>query len=62
MIPDRARSATDLDVASQVHLTGELQRRLSRTDTFPEPVAELAIGRGWRRQNVEKWARATGRL
>ena len=29
---------------------------------FPEPVAELAAGRIWLRQEVESWAREAGRL
>lgn len=29
---------------------------------FPKPVAELSAGRIWRREDVEEWARATGRL
>jgi predicted DNA-binding transcriptional regulator AlpA len=29
--------------------------------TFPKPEAELAGGRVWSREAVEKWAKATGR-
>ncbi len=36
--------------------------QLSRTDTFPQPVVELASGRIWKREDVEAWARRTGRL
>jgi prophage regulatory protein len=36
--------------------------RLTREDpTFPEPVAELAAGRVWKRADVVKWAKAAGR-
>jgi predicted DNA-binding transcriptional regulator AlpA len=29
---------------------------------FPEPVERLAMGAVWRRRDVEKWARAKGRI
>jgi hypothetical protein len=32
------------------------------SDDFPEPGAVLAAGRIWEREDVEKWARSTGRL
>jgi len=31
-------------------------------DDFPAPVAELAAGRIWKREEIVRWARATGRL
>jgi hypothetical protein len=33
-----------------------------RYEDFPEPVARLSIGYVWEWADVEKWARATGRL
>jgi len=36
---------------------------LAKNDpTFPAPLAVLSIGRVWKRQDVEKWARETGRI
>ena len=35
--------------------------RLTHRDDFPEPEAELRGGRVWKREALEKWARATGR-
>jgi len=35
--------------------------RLTREDDFPEPEAELAGGRMWKREAIERWARANGR-
>jgi len=29
---------------------------------FPDPVADLATGRIWRRTDVEQWARDNGRI
>lgn len=40
------------------------QRLLQLLDAypdFPKPDAELAIGRVWRRADVERWARKHGR-
>ena len=57
-----------VDLVSRVEiadLLGVSQQRvhqlLERSD-FPPPIAELAIGQVWRRADVERWARATGRL
>jgi predicted DNA-binding transcriptional regulator AlpA len=37
--------------------------QLIRDDTgFPNPVAELAAGRIWLREDIEEWARSCGRL
>lgn len=36
--------------------------QLSRLDGFPKPAATLATGRVWKRADVEKWARKTGRI
>lgn len=33
-----------------------------RHDDFPEPVATLTMGLVWYWPDVEKWAKATGRL
>lgn len=33
-----------------------------RYDNFPEPVAQLTMGLLWTWPDVERWARATGRL
>ena len=34
----------------------------ARHDDFPKPVAELKAGLVWAWPDVEKWAKATGRL
>lgn len=34
---------------------------LSRSDGFPAPVAELAIGRVWSFDQIEEWAARRGR-
>jgi hypothetical protein len=35
---------------------------VTRETTFAAPEVELAAGRIWRRDDVERWARETGRL
>jgi predicted DNA-binding transcriptional regulator AlpA len=51
-----------VEIASMLGVSRQRVDKLSRTDSFPEPVAVLAVGRIWRRQDVETWARETGRL
>ena len=38
-----------------------VQQLISRRD-FPKPLARLKMGKVWRRGDVERWARAHGRL
>ena len=38
-----------------------VQQLIAQPD-FPKPVARLKMGKVWRRSDVEKWARAHGRL
>ena len=38
-----------------------VQQLIARRD-FPKPVVRLKMGKVWRRSDVEKWARAHGRL
>jgi predicted DNA-binding transcriptional regulator AlpA len=37
-----------------------IQQLVNRPD-FPKPEAELEMGKVWKREDVEAWARATGR-
>lgn len=50
------------EIAELLGITRQRVDQLSRTEAFPAPVAELAIGRVWRRMDIEAWARETGRL
>ncbi len=50
------------EIASLLGVSRQRVDQLSRTDDFPLPVAELAIGRVWLRAEVEEWARRTGRI
>lgn len=51
----------DLVGAAEIaRLLGDLSRQrvqqLARTDSFPEPVARLDMGKIWWRADVERWA------
>ena len=51
------------EVADLIGVTRQGVSHIAKTDpNFPEPVAVLAGGRVWERADIEKWARATGRL
>jgi hypothetical protein len=43
----------------QTHTVHEWRKRY---DDFPPPLAELAMGHVWAWSDVERWAKATGRL
>lgn len=49
------------EIAELLGVSRQRADQLSRTDGFPEPVAEIAAGRIWLREEVEVWARRTGR-
>jgi prophage regulatory protein len=50
------------EVAKMLGVVRQYVHRLSQEDpTFPEPVAELAAGRIWKRTDVVEWAQAAGR-
>jgi prophage regulatory protein len=51
-----------VEIAAMLGVSRQRVDQLTRTVGFPEPAAELAIGRVWERVDVEAWARATGRL
>ena len=40
---------------------GSEDRQLADKEGFPEPEAELAGGRVWKREAIERWAKANGR-
>jgi predicted DNA-binding transcriptional regulator AlpA len=51
-----------VEIAKLLGLSRQRVDKLSRGDRFPEPVADLAIGRVWSRAAVVEWAKQTGRL
>jgi predicted DNA-binding transcriptional regulator AlpA len=49
------------EIAELLGVSRQRADQLSRTEGFPEPVAEIAAGRIWLREDVDHWARQTGR-
>jgi predicted DNA-binding transcriptional regulator AlpA len=60
------RRAVDLmstvEIAELLGVTRQRVDQLSRTEQFPEPAAELAVGRVWAKADILAWAEKTGRL
>lgn len=50
------------EVADMLGVTRTRVSQLASVSGFPEPVARLAAGPVWARDDVERWARETGRL
>ena len=51
-----------VEIAAMLDITRQRVYQLRNEDsTFPEPEVELASGRVWRREAIERWARANGR-
>ena len=52
------------EIAEMLGVSRQRVHQLVRAKTigFPRPVAELSAGAIWAREDVEKWARKTGRL
>ncbi len=50
------------EIAQMLGLTRQRVDQLARLPDFPEPDAVLTAGRIWKREDIETWARETGRL
>lgn len=54
---------TSSQVADLLGVSRQRVDQIVKTDpTFPAPALVLPSGRVWEKADVEKWARATGRL
>lgn len=49
------------EIARMLGVSRQRVHQMLAAGDFPEPIAELAVGRVWRRADVEAWARKTGR-
>jgi predicted DNA-binding transcriptional regulator AlpA len=49
------------EIAELLGVSVQRVHQLAATEAFPGPVAELAAGRVWKRADIVKWAKATGR-
>jgi prophage regulatory protein len=50
------------EIAEFIGISRQRVHQLSQRPGFPEPYARLSMGIVWRRDEVEAWARETGRL
>jgi predicted DNA-binding transcriptional regulator AlpA len=50
------------EIAALLGVTRQRADQLARQVGFPAPLAELAIGRVWKRSDVVEWGKANGRL
>jgi len=51
------------EIAELLGISRQRVNALARThDDFPRPVAELTAGRIWSKQDIDAWAKRTGRL
>jgi len=49
------------EIAELLDVSRQYAHRLADREDFPEPEVELASGRVWKREAIERWARANGR-
>ena len=50
------------EIADLLDVSTQRVDQIARTDAFPAPVAVLTMGRIWKQTDVERWAKANGRL
>jgi predicted DNA-binding transcriptional regulator AlpA len=50
-----------VEIAELLGVTRQRVDQLSRSEEFPEPAAELAIGKVWTRDDILDWATKVGR-
>jgi prophage regulatory protein len=51
------------EIAEMLGVSRQRVDEIARTHAeFPKPIAKLRAGRIWRRADIEKWAKKTGRL
>ena len=49
------------EIADLLGVSRQRVDQLAATAAFPEPVAELAAGRVWKKADVVRWAKKAGR-
>jgi hypothetical protein len=50
------------DIGRLLGVSRQRAAQLAEHHDFPEPAGQMGRGKVWRRVDVEKWARASGRL
>lgn len=49
------------EIAAMLGVSVQRVDQLAATEGFPKPLGEISAGRIWKRQAIEKWAKAAGR-
>jgi prophage regulatory protein len=49
------------EIAQMLGVSRQRVSQLAISEGFPEPAAILTVGRIWLREDIEDWAKATGR-
>ncbi len=66
IVKDYCRRVEDLvgvsDIGRMLGLSRQRADQLAATVGFPRPHGKMGRGRVWKRADVERWARKTGRL
>jgi predicted DNA-binding transcriptional regulator AlpA len=51
-----------VEIADLFSISRQRVDQLTRTESFPQPLAELPLGRIWLQDHVVEWVITTGRL
>lgn len=51
-----------VEIAELLNVSQQRVHQLMQRPDFPEPAADLAIGKVWKRAAILAWAQQTGRL
>lgn len=49
------------EIAELLGVSRSYINRLARSGALPEPLGQVTAGRIWKREDIEAWARETGR-
>ena len=50
------------EIGQMLGVSRQRVQQLVKRDDFPRPVERLAMGAFWRRSDVVRWAKSTGRM
>lgn len=61
MVPGVHHLVGSAEIGRMLGVNRQRVQQLVKRDDFPAPEAELAMGKVWKREDVEAWARSHGR-
>ena len=50
------------EIADMLGVSRQRVHQLAGEDGFPEPIGQISSGRIWTREDIDEWARQTGRI